>query len=108
MKMSFSEALRRAVELTWQFAVFLLPGDRSLDSVCMVLDLDECEDDSDEPEAAKVAGLAYSLGVQELQQILANARLQKSDLSRKEELAAYVYYEENDSFLVLSQPVDMP
>ena len=60
----------------------------------------DVENESDEvPRAAKEHNLMDALSIQDIQDIVYNAKLQKETVSIDELLEAYLYYYDNDAFI---------
>lgn len=98
-----SYILNNIENYNWSDALFL-PEEEAWDkhSKGMVLDPDDVEDDEDDaPQAAKQAGLGYALGIQTVKAIVQNAAQQKPDLTEDDLVAAFLYYYDNDAFIVL-------
>jgi len=81
----------------------------TLDSVCLIEESEEVppelEDDPNAglPQAAKDNDLMYALSVTEVQDIVANARTQKSVVSDRELFEAFLYYYDNDAYIELGK-----
>ena len=63
-----------------------------VDTMCMILDPNDVEDDDD--EAPKIA-----LDVQTIQSIVQNISEQKRDYTDEELLEAFLYYYDNDAYI---------
>jgi hypothetical protein len=96
----FSNVLCRVAEFPWNEVLFL-PKDRnwSLNSRCAVLDLDDLSEDEDIPRFAADNGLVYAMTIQQLQDIVSNARQQQPDCSAEDLLQAFLYYHRYDAFI---------
>jgi len=93
-------------QLDWRYALYLpRSGDWTLESECAVLDPNQAEEGSDEPEFARAHGLRYALTVHQLQGIVRNARAQRSTLTAHELERAFSFYLRHDAFIEFgSQP----
>lgn len=77
-----------------------------LDSKCLVLDpvnisLD-MDDDESIPEEAKKMNMMEVLSVQQIQDIVINAKMQDHDISIDGLYEAFLHYFDNDTFIILS------
>uniref|UniRef100_UPI00117C26FB DUF7716 domain-containing protein n=1 Tax=Paenibacillus sp. FSL R7-0337 TaxID=1926588 RepID=UPI00117C26FB len=62
------------------------------------------EDDSDEvPLFAKHNYLMYALDIQTIKGIINNALMQKNDCTHSDLLEAFLYYYDNDAFIVINK-----
>jgi hypothetical protein len=98
-----STILRNINNYEWSYALYL-PEDEIWikESKGMVLDPDDVEEDNDEaPLAAMANGLIYALDIQTIQSIVINLREQKKDYSDSELMDAFLYYYDNDAYIVL-------
>ena len=98
-KLSF--ILENIDDFEWSDALFL-PEDEvwNMDTEGMICDPNDVENESDEvPKAAKERNLIYALSIQDLQDIVYNAKQQKEKASVDEVLEAYLYYYDNDAFI---------
>jgi hypothetical protein len=97
---TLGDFLRDADALNWRHALYLPPhGEWSEATPCAAIDPDECEAPEDDPPLAKKHGLRYAMGVSAVQDIVANALLQKPDADVGDLLDAFLFYYENDSFV---------
>ncbi len=97
---TLQDILLKADHQPWNFALFLPPEKPwSLDSRCMTLDADDCDEDEVYPEAA-ARGLSYVIGIQDVQSIVENARQQKPEAEADDLFQAFTYYLNNDAFIV--------
>lgn len=85
----------------WTFSLY---SDRSspfsLETDCLVYDPNDVESDEDElPKVVIELGLSDTLGIQDIQSIVENAKLQKPNASVGDLLSAFVFYMENDAFI---------
>jgi hypothetical protein len=94
------DVLINAEEYPWRDSVFL-PENKNwnLDSECAVLNLDDLEIDEDVPPFAIDNHLIYSLGIQDVQDIIINAREQHTNCTDEDFLKAFLYYYDNDAFI---------
>jgi hypothetical protein len=67
----------------------------------MVLDPETSDDPDEDPDEAKALGFAYTLLVQQAQDIVANAISQQADASADQLVKAFNYYHEHDAFVLL-------
>ncbi len=98
-KLSF--VLKNIEEFQWSDALFL-PEDEvwNVDTEGLILDPNDVEDDSEEvPRVAKEKNLMYALSVQDVQNIVYNAKQQKEKAAVTELLEAYLYYYDNDAYI---------
>ena len=85
----------------WSDALFL-PEEEvwELDTEGLIWDPDDVEDESDEvPKAAMDLGLIHALSIQNIQDIVYNAKQQKESASADDLLEAYLYYYDNDAYI---------
>jgi hypothetical protein len=101
---TMSKMLLAPDDYPWNGAVYL-PKDRdwSLESPVAVLSPDDSEEDED-PEIAKVNGLVYVLGMSVVQDIVANAKEQKLNATPDDLFEAFMFYCNNDAFIILGKP----
>ncbi len=97
------DVIQNIKRFKWSDALFLPKNTVwNLNSSCAVLDPDDVENDEDEaPQYAVDHGLEYVLGVQDVQGIIDNLTQQGSSNTDEEVFAAFLYYCENDAFIVL-------
>lgn len=79
-----------------------LPEDEvwNLDTEGLICDPNDVENESDEvPWVAKEHNLIDALSIQDIQDIVYNAKQQKENVSIDELLEAYLYYYDNDAFI---------
>jgi hypothetical protein len=69
-------------------------------SECLVLPM---SDTDALPASARDAGLEYALGMDAIQDVVANARDQLGTVTSRQLLEAFTYYYDNDAFLDFSQ-----
>lgn len=96
-----SYVLENIDEFEWSDALFL-PEDEvwNLDTEGLICDPNDVENESDEvPQAAKEHNLIDALSIQDIQDIVYNAKQQKENVSIDELLEAYLYYYDNDAFV---------
>ena len=66
----------------------------------VICDPDDVESEDDEiPQIAKEMGLPLSIGIQDIQQVMDNARQQVEDCSIEQLFEAFLYYYDNDAFI---------
>ena len=96
------DVLVNAQNYSWDDSLFL-SEDRNwtLDSKCAVLNMDDLEDDEEVPKFATDNKLMYVLGIQDIQDIVNNAREQKAQIQDIELFEAFMYYFKNDAFITL-------
>lgn len=71
-----------------------------VDTMCMILDPNDVEDDDDEaPKIALENGVSYALDVQTIQSIVQNISEQKRVYTDEELLEAFLYYYDNDTYI---------
>jgi hypothetical protein len=89
----------------WRDALFIVRGEEwRLDSKCAVLDPDDVENEEDEePRFAIDNNLKYALSMQEVRGILKNAYEQNSNCTVEDLLKAFLYYYDNDAFILFSE-----
>ena len=95
-----SAVLLESSRLPWNHALYL-PSDEewSLFSRCAVLDEDESDGEDETRKFASQHGLAYALGVQQIQDIMTNARAQRPNASAEELFEAFLYYYDHDAYI---------
>ncbi|MBP3351512.1 MAG: hypothetical protein J6L65_03820 [Lachnospiraceae bacterium] len=96
-----SYILENINDFKWSDALFL-PKEEvwELDTEGLIWDPDDVEDESDEvPKAAMDLGLIYALSIQDIQDIVYNAKQQKENVSADDLLEAYLYYYDNDAYV---------
>lgn len=96
-----SYVLENIDEFHWSDALFL-PEDEvwNLDTKGLICDPNDVENESDEvPQVAKEHNLIDALSIQDIQDIVYNAKQQKENVSIDELLEAYLYYYDNDAFV---------
>ena len=71
-----------------------------LETKAVICDPDDVESEDDEiPQIAKEMGLPLSIGIQDIQQVMDNARQQVEDCSIEQLFEAFLYYYDNDAFI---------
>ena len=102
MRYRLAYVLSNIDDFTWSDALFL-PSDEvwDADSMVMILDPDDVDEDEELPEAAKNAGYEYALDVQTVQSIVKNVLAQTAEISPTVLLDAFLYYYDNDAFIEL-------
>lgn len=101
--LSLREVLQRVDELPWNNAVYL-PRNVSwdLETVAIVWDPDDVDDDSDEePAYPGSLGMRYVLGVRDVQGIVSNLLQQRGECSIEDKLRAFLFYCDNAAFIEL-------
>ena len=96
-----SYVLENIDKFEWSDALFLPEDEKwNLDTEGLICDPNDVENASDEvPRAAKEHNLMDALSIQDIQDIVYNAKLQKETGSIDELLEAYLYYYDNDAFI---------
>ncbi|KUI96673.1 MULTISPECIES: DUF7716 domain-containing protein [Vibrio] len=99
------DVLSNSENIDWRLALYL-PKDVSswsLDTLVIIEDPDDVDsDDEDEdPIAVKDAGYRYVLGIQTIQSIVNNLKMQKNNIRDGDLFKAFIYYFENDAFIKL-------
>ena len=84
------------------YALFL-PEEKPWDEnvPCLILNPDDGKQFQDASEAVKQFGLSYALGMQDVQDIVENARNQLPSVNTKELVDALNFYYANDVFIKL-------
>lgn len=98
---TIKDALINAPDLLWSDSLFL-PDTLTweLETTGVICDPDEVESEDEEiPQIAKEMGLPLSIGVQDIQQVVDNARQQVEDCSIQQLFEAFLYYYDNDAFI---------
>lgn len=96
-----SYVLENIDEFEWSDALYL-PEDEvwNLDTEGLICDPNDVENECDEvPQVAKEHNLIDALSIQDIQDIVYNAKQQKENVSIDELLEAYLYYFDNDAFV---------
>ena len=71
-----------------------------LETKAIICDPDDVESEDDEiPKIAKEMGVPLSIGIQDIQQVIDNARQQVGDCSIEQLFEAFLYYYDNDAFI---------
>ncbi|CQR56687.1 hypothetical protein JI735_29205 [Paenibacillus sonchi] len=99
---TLKKILNNIEQFEWSDALFL-PADETwdLDTKGAIIDPDDVEDDSDEvPEFAKKNNLMYALDIQTIKGIIKNALVQKVECTDEDLIEAFLYYYDNDAFIV--------
>jgi len=71
----------------------------TLDTACVVLDVDPRSEDNRIPKIAKNNGLQHALLVSQIQDVVVNARLQRKNATPEMLLRAFLYYYDRDAFI---------
>ncbi len=98
---TIKDVLVNAPHLLWSDSLFL-PDNLTweLETKVIVWDPDDVELEEDEiPKIAKELGLHSSLGIQDIQSIVRNAKEQVEDCSIERLFEAFLYYYDNDAFI---------
>lgn len=98
---TIKDALINAPNLLWSDSLFL-PDTLTweLETKVVICDPDDVESEDDEiPQIAKEMGLPLSIGIQDIQQVMDNARQQVEDCSIEQLFEAFLYYYDNDAFI---------
>lgn len=105
-RMTLGQLLGRSDALSWTSALYLpiTAHTLSLSTPCCVLEEDEDEENAETANYVAQNDFKYVLGIQAVQDIVANARTQKSDVSSTELLGALEYYLKRDAFIRLDTP----
>jgi hypothetical protein len=97
---NLEEILKTADELPWNYALYLSqekPWNR--DTLCTVLNPNNCEDEDEEPPFAKQHAFIYGLGINDVQDIVNNAKQQEAEIGIDGLVKAFLYYYDNDAFI---------
>lgn len=100
---ALGKILTNIEQFEWSDALFL-PEDEAwdLDTKGAIIDPDDIENDSDEmPEFARENNLVYALDIQTIKGITKNAFVQKNECTDKDLIEAFLYYYDNDAFIVI-------
>ena len=99
---NLAEVLSNPDVFSWRHSLFM-PADRpwTLETPVLVEDGDDVEEDEELPRSVVERNFRYALTMQTVQDIVANARLQKPNANLAELFEAFVYYFENDAFKAL-------
>ena len=97
---TLSQFLQSPDDFPWNEAIYL-PKDKtwSLNSPIAVWNPDDFDEGEEDPKIVRDNGLTYALGVSAGQDIVANAREQKTDLTMDDLLNAFLFYYKNDAFI---------
>ena len=97
---TIKEALINAPNLLWSDSLFL-PDTLTweLETKVVICDPDVESEDDEIPQIAKEMGLPLSIGIQDIQQVIDNARQQVEDYSIEQLFEAFLYYYDNDAFI---------
>ncbi len=94
------DVLTNSEEHPWRAFLFLHEDKNwNLDSDCAVLNLDDLEIDEEVPQFAIDNNLIYALSIQDVQDIVINAREQRTNCTDEDLLKAFLYYYDNDAFI---------
>jgi hypothetical protein len=105
-KMTLRDVLLKASRLKWDHALFLPPRTSSewtLDTEGAVLSPDEREEGSETLLSVTSKGGRQALSIQDVQQIVTNARLQDRKVDPDTLLKAFLHYIKNDAFIDLKE-----
>jgi hypothetical protein len=97
--MTINEVFQQLDQLQWSDCIYLPPGQPTLGTPCIVHDPDDVEPGQEVPDAAESLGYVEGLGVDDLQSVRENARLQGRGPTAEEFLQAFTYYLQNDAFI---------
>ena len=94
--------LSSADKLLWSDALYLPANQEwTLDTSAIVWDPNDIEnDDLDEPAIAIENNMKYVLSIADIQDIINNLRQQKNSTSMVELFDAFLYYCDNDAYIV--------
>ncbi len=97
------DVLLNSADLSWDESLFL-PEDKnwSLNSKGYLINLDNLEDDEETPQFAIDNNLIYVLSVADIQDIVDNAKQQRSESSESDLFEAFLYYYKNDAFITFT------
>jgi hypothetical protein len=100
--MTLREILSNVKSLPWNQSLYL-PSDRNwtLESIVLVWDQDDIDQDEPIPLCAAKLNLVYGIGISSLQDIESNLAQQKSSYSIENLFNAFLYFMENDAFVKL-------
>src|SRR5262245_10408366 len=93
------DVLARVDGFRWDYALHLPNGEWSLETRGAVLDPTDAESADDVPPFALENGLRSVLGMQAVQDVVANARAQKHSATALDLLQALRFYFERDAFI---------
>jgi hypothetical protein len=103
--MSLGEVLAKADALNWRHALYLPFTEVWTEATsCAVIDREESEEPDEVPTFANEHGLEYALLISTVQDIVANARLQKPCIEISDLMRAFRFYYDHDAFIVFSSP----
>lgn len=95
-----SEIFIAVDELPWRSALYITGNyPWREDSLCAVLDSDELEPSDHAKDFVRTNNLRYCLGVQDIQDIVANARQQVAAISTSHLIEAFNFYYKHDAFI---------
>jgi len=102
---SLCEILQNINDYQWSDALYLPDEDKwTQNTKGVVLDPDDVDAEEDEiPKFALDNNLIYSLDIQTIQGIIDNANQQKKDCTIEDLFDAYLYYYNNDAFIVFNK-----
>ncbi|WP_159887523.1 DUF7716 domain-containing protein [Paenibacillus puerhi] len=99
--LKFEEVLLYSNKFSWADSLFLpVSKDWSISSYCAVLNMDDLEDDEELPQFALENNLIYALNMSDVQDMVKNAKEQRPELSVFELFDAFLYYYQNDAFML--------
>ncbi|AJY62585.1 DUF7716 domain-containing protein [Burkholderia glumae] len=96
------DVLTNVSEFAWDHALFMPHGvDWVPSTTCAILDPDDFENEAnpERPQFAVEHSLHYALGVQVVQGIVENARLQRPDATVSDLVDAFIFYYDNDAYV---------
>lgn len=97
--MTIRELFTKLDELKWSDFIYRPPGVLTLESSCLVHDVDDVAPGEELPNEAGRLGCIEAVGIDDLRSIRDNAHLQGRLPTDGELLVALNYYLENDSFI---------
>lgn len=98
---TLSQFLQSPDDFPWNEAIYLPKDEKwSVTSPIAVWNPDDHDEGDEDPRIARDNGLAYVLGVSAGQDIVANARERKPDVTTEELFSAFLFYYKNDSFTI--------
>ncbi|QNG18693.1 hypothetical protein G4H71_22185 [Rhodococcus triatomae] len=103
MDLTLGDVLERPLDFDWRDALYMHPGEPlRWDAPCIVHDVDDVvNDERDLPEIVLAHGCEYVLGMQDVRSIVDNLRYKVPEPTAGELLEAFVFYVENDAFIVV-------
>lgn len=98
--MTLNELLSCVETLDWTHELYL-PMNETWTEItsCAVLESEEDEMSNETSDYVSQNNFKYILGIQSIQDIVSNAKTQKSNASTKDLFQAFLHYYRNDSFI---------